>query len=202
MQPPADDAWESWSPEHLFARLGASDGDWYIVGGWALDLWHGQPTRSHEDLEFAVPARQSWHFRRKLSDLEFFTADNGKIVHLPLAQQLPDDVWQQWGADMEAGRWRIDMMVDRGPPDLWLYKRDPSLSMPRAEAIRSTAGGIRYLAPHLVLLFKAKHTREKDEQDFRNALDHLSAPEKSQLFQLLEIFHPGHVWIQALQSKV
>ena len=201
MQPPADDAWEPWSPEHLFARLGGADGDWYVVGGWALDLWHGRPTRPHEDLEFSVPVRQSDHYRRHLSDLEFFAAKDGSLVRLPLGQELPEDVWQQWGADMKAGRWRIDMMADRGSPDLWIYKRDPSFSMPRAEAIRSTASGIRYLAPHLVLLFKAKYVRDKDQQDFRNALGRLQAREKSQLCQWLESLHPGHAWIQALRSS-
>jgi len=201
MQPPADDAWEPWSPEHLFARLAGSDGDWYVVGGWALDLWHGEPTRPHEDLEFAVLACQSGHYRRHLSELEFFAANDGTLAHLPLAQHLPEDVWQQWGADMTAGRWRIDMMVDRGAPDLWIYKLDPSLSMPRVEAIRSTACGIRYLAPHLVLLFKAKHAREKDEQDFRNALPRLGASERSLLCRWLELFHPGHSWVQALHSS-
>lgn len=201
MQPPADDAWEPWCPKYLFARLGGADGDWYVVGGWALDLWHGRETRPHEDLEFSVPARLSGHYRRHLSDLEFFTAKDGRLDHLSSEQQLPEDIWQQWGADMEAGRWRIDMMVDRGPPDLWIYKRDPSLSMPRVEAIRSTVCGIRYLAPHLVLLFKAKHAREKDQQDFCNALAYLRAHEKSELSQWLEIFHPGHTWIQELQSS-
>lgn len=49
-----------------------SDTDWYIVGGWALDLWYGEPTRAHEDLEFSVPACQAQRYRGVLSDLEFF----------------------------------------------------------------------------------------------------------------------------------
>ena len=199
MQPPADDAWEAWSPEHLFVRLDAAGEDWYVVGGWALDLWHGRPTRPHDDLEFSVLVGRSGHYRRHLWDLEFFSAADGRLVHLEPGEEFPKDSWQQWGADMEAGRWRVDMMADRGSPDLWIYKRDPSLSMPRAEAIRSTASGIRYLAPHLVLLFKAKYVREKDQQDFRNALAHLHAGEKSKLCQWLESFHPGHASIQALQ---
>jgi len=70
--------------------------------------------------------------------------------------------------------------------------------MPRAEAIRSTASGIRYLAPHLVLLFKAKHAREKDQQDFGNAASRLETHEKSKLRRWLETYHPRHGWIQAL----
>ncbi|NSZ61090.1 amino acid transporter (plasmid) [Agrobacterium tumefaciens] len=199
MQPPPDDAWEAWSPEELVARLGRADTDWYIVGGWALDLWHGEQTRAHEDLEFSVPACQAQGYRSVLSDLEFFTARDGKLDHLPRVEPLPEDVWQLWGADIGAGRWRVDMMVDRGSLDMWVYKRDPSLTLPRAKAIRATAGGIRYLAPHIVLLFKARHAREKDDQDFRNALPRLESTERSALHRWLEALHPGHAWIQELR---
>ncbi|MFN4273036.1 MAG: nucleotidyltransferase domain-containing protein [Aliihoeflea sp.] len=200
MQPPPDDAWEPWSPDELFARLGGSDTDWYVVGGWALDLWHGEPTRAHEDLEFSVPVSKTHRYRGILSGLEFFTVKDGRCDHLPLGETLPIGVWQLWGADIGARRWRVDMMVDRGLPDMWVYKRDPSFTLPRAKAIRATAGGIRYLAPHIVLLFKAKHAREKDHLDFRNALPRLNSSEQSSLCRWLEALHPGHAWLQELQS--
>lgn len=200
MQPPPDAAWEPWSPGDLFARLGGSDTDWYVVGGWALDLWHGEPTRVHEDLEFSVFASRAQRYQGVLSDLEFFTVRDGKLTHLPLVQPLPKDVWQLWGADIGAGRWRVDMMGDRGSPDMWVYKRDPTFTLPRTEAIRATAGGIRYLAPHIVLLFKARHAREKDHWDFRNALPRLELSERTALRRWLELWHPGHAWIEELQS--
>lgn len=116
-------------------------------------------------------------------------------------EPLPTDVWQHWGADVGAGRWRVDMMVDRGSSDMWVYKRDPSFTLPRANAIRATAGGIRYLAPHIVLLFEARHAREKDHRDFRNALPRLEFNEKFALCRWLEVLHPGHTWIQELQPN-
>jgi hypothetical protein len=187
-------------PEELVARLVGADTDWYIVGGWALDLWHGEQTRAHEDLEFSVRACQAQRYSSILSDLEFFTARDGRLDHLSRIEPLPEDVWQLWGADLGAGCWRVDMMVDRGSPDIWVYKRDPSFTLSRTEAIRATADGIRYLAPHIVLLFNARHVREKDHQDFRNAVPRLESSEKSALRRWLEVRHPGHVWIQELQS--
>lgn len=200
MRPPADDAWEPWSPEQLAGRLAGTGGDWYIVGGWALDLWLGRSTRAHQDLEFSVSASECGRYRRHLSGLAFFAAKDGRLTPLAPSQRLPDDIWQQWGADMACARWRVDMMVDRGTPELWIYKRDPSFSIPRLEAIRTTASGIRYLAPHLVLLFKAKSPREKDQHDFRMALAHLTALEKSQLTEWMRLFHPDHAWLAALRS--
>jgi hypothetical protein len=201
MKPLPENAWDPWSPDELFARLDGSGLDWYIVGGWALDLWHARPTRTHEDLEFSVRCDQIGRCREMLSELEFFMAKDGKLSHLPSAAPLPADAWQQWGADMDAGCWRVDMMVDRGTSDLWVYKRDPSLSMPRAVALRKTASGISYLAPSLVLLFKAKHVREKDNQDFHTALPKLEPHEKANLRRWLERLHPGHQWLEALQAS-
>jgi hypothetical protein len=154
----------------------------------------------HEDLEFSVLSSETKRYRRILSDLEFYAVKDGRLRHLPLTDTLPIDVWQQWGADPAAGCWRVDMMVDRGSHDLWVYKRDPSLTMPRTEAIRETAEGVQYLAPSIVLLFKAKHVRDKDNEDFCNALPRLDLREKSDLRRWLEAMHPGHKWIEALKS--
>jgi hypothetical protein len=64
--------------------------------------------------------------------------------------------------------------------------------------VRRNATGIPYLAPSLVLLFKAKHRREKDEADFQAALPWLGAQKKAELRGWLTAFHPGHAWIGSL----
>ncbi|MBA8881088.1 type IV secretory pathway TraG/TraD family ATPase VirD4 [Phyllobacterium myrsinacearum] len=43
MQHIPDDAWDAWTPELLFERFRYQHPPWYVVGGWALDLWHGYP---------------------------------------------------------------------------------------------------------------------------------------------------------------
>jgi hypothetical protein len=50
----AHDAWSPWHPRELAQRLEGMSKPWCIVGGWALDLWHGHETRAHEDIEFTV----------------------------------------------------------------------------------------------------------------------------------------------------
>ena len=51
---PDDDAWGAWHPADLARRLHGLERPWCVVGGWALDLWHGRQTRDHEDLELAT----------------------------------------------------------------------------------------------------------------------------------------------------
>ncbi|MGL4237572.1 nucleotidyltransferase domain-containing protein [Tabrizicola sp.] len=199
MMPLPENAWDAWSPDELSARLGRSTADWYVAGGWALDLWHGHQTRAHDDLEFAVRPEQIESCRKSLSELEFFIASAGTLTHLPSTVTVPADTWQLWGADLAAGRWRVDMMLERGTPEFWAYKRDPLIRLPRAAAIRRSAAGISYLAPSIVLLFKAKYHREKDERDFQAALPKLQSNEKADLRRWLEQLHPGHDWIAMLR---
>ena len=64
--------------------------------------------------------------------------------------------------------------------------------------VSRTAGGIPYLNPAAVLLFKAKHRRPKDEEDFAYAVPKLPAAERRWLRDCLERLHPEHEWAKAL----
>jgi hypothetical protein len=56
--------------------------------------------------------------------------------------------------------------------------------------------GIPYLAPEIVLLFKAKHAaRGKDAADFARALPLLDGQRREWLADALRVVHPGHDWI-------
>ncbi|MGY5804830.1 nucleotidyltransferase domain-containing protein [Rhizobium sp. LEGMi12c] len=190
-------AWNAWHPADLMKRLG-TDIHWYVVGGWALDLWHGRQTREHEDLEFAVLREDIANARSLLAELAFFSVVDGQIDYLPSSVPPAVHVAQLWGADPKQGCWRVDMMPEHGTPATWIYKRDPSLAMPRGDMIRKTADGLPFLAPAAILLFKAKHRRNKDEKDFDLALPRLAASERADLRLWLERLHPDHDWIARL----
>ncbi len=200
MQHIPDDAWDAWAPELLFERLRNQSLPWYVVGGWALDLWHGYQTRDHEDLEFCVLSEDVDLFRAQLCELDFFEVRDGTFTYLAPGMRPRSDTTQLWGADTANGRWRVDMMIEHGTVEDWIYKRDPSFRLPRSTAIRETPNGIPYLAPALALLFKAKHVRAKDAQDFQAALRKLGDQEKSHLSGWLEAMYPRHEWIMPLRK--
>jgi hypothetical protein len=58
--------------------------------------------------------------------------------------------------------------------------------------------GVPYLAPEIVLLFKAKHPRAKDQSDFAGVLPVLGPIRRAWLAAALRRTHPGHRWITAL----
>ena len=195
---PDHDAWSAWYPLELASRLAGVSKPWCIVGGWAVDLWHGRQTRDHDDLEFTVLREDIGIFRNALKGLDFYTAGNGVVEPLPHDAELPADITQIWCLDSIERRWRVDMMIEPGTPQTWICKRDPTIFGPRHEFVRSTTGGIPYLAPASVLLFKAKYQRAKDEIDFENVLPKLAVSERVWLKASLAVVHPGHDWISAL----
>lgn len=200
VEPPGPDRWDAWSPEELRDRLGGVSSSWYVAGGWALDLWHGHATRVHEDLEFCILHERFGAFRAALGGFDLFAAGDGRVWRLPEGDDLPADVHQVWGLDQAAGAWRFDMMIEPGTEAVWRYKRDPSLARPRGEAVRVSRSGIPFLDPALVLLFKAKHARDKDEADLRRAWPKLPAADRRWLAARIGHHHPGHHWLGLLRE--
>jgi hypothetical protein len=90
------------------------------------------------------------------------------------------------------------MMIEDGTSDLWVYKRNPAIAVPRGDIVATTPNGIRDLKPAAALLFKAKYQRPKDEADFANALPKLQRSERTWLKDCLELCHPGNGWADRL----
>ncbi|MDR0242742.1 MAG: hypothetical protein LBJ65_14170 [Burkholderia sp.] len=195
---PDQDAWSAWQPAMLAQRLSDIHLPWCVVGGWAIDLWHGVQTREHDDLEFTILREDFSRFRLALDDLTFCTAHAGIVEELPENQDGTSEVMQFWGFDPAAECWRVDMMIEPGTREWWAYKRDPSFKRPRIEMVMRTADGIPYLNPSAVLLFKARDCRPKDQQDFDRTLPTLPASERRWLKDCMDVLHPGNEWGRVL----
>lgn len=195
---PGEEHWDPWTPAELSRRLNCVSKPWCIVGGWALDLWHGEKTREHDDIEFTIQRKDLNYFRHALSNMEFYTVDDG-VFELLTAEQIPDNnIFQIWCFDRSAYRWRADMMIETGSDEQWVYKRDRQITRLRSEMVALTPHGIPYLAPSAVLLFKAKYRRPKDEDDFARAAPLLSPSDRLWLKNCLNLLHPHHAWAMAL----
>lgn len=188
--------WDAWHPAEVARRLADVDVRWYVSAGWALDLFHGRQTRPHDDVEIAVPEHGFPAIREALAGFELFAVGDG-YAH-PLDERSLARHHQTWVREPASGTWRLDVMREPWDDDTWVCRRDARIRLPAARVIEHTAAGVPYAAPEIVLLFKAKAVREKDEADFASVLPLLDWPRRRWLAEALELVHPGHRWLGEL----
>ena len=201
-----DPCWQAWRPAEVARRLQDVTAPWCVAAGWALDLFRGEQTREHEDTEVGVPDTVDafGQVRSALADFEFEAAGSGHLW--PLGAAALAATHQTWVSepaptrpDERSGRiYRLDVFREPHDGDHWICRRDETIRLPYTDVIRYTAGSIPYLAPELVLLFKAKHVRPKDQADFDGSLPHMTRRQRETLAGLLARVHPGHPWLAAL----
>jgi hypothetical protein len=193
------DAWQAWTPADAARELTGVDAPWCVVGGWAIDLFVGRTTREHEDLEIAVLRTDFARVRRALHAYRLHVAGEGEVRPLPDDEEPPADRYQNWVLDPAAQAWRMDVMLEPGDDDVWMFRRDPEIRAPRSAMVDRTADGIPFLRPQGTLLFKAKAARPKDEHDLAACLPLMDAPARAWLAKALGQAHPGHPWLDALE---
>jgi hypothetical protein len=104
--------------------------------------------------------------------------------------------------DPSSGRWRVDVI--RAPDDgaSWICALDRNIHLRYDDAVARTSGGIPYLRPELVLLFKGLQTRPKDQADFNSTAPLISTAARAWLAQaLVKTKGDDHPWIGALEGS-
>ena len=105
---------------------------------------------------------------------------------------------QTWLRDPATGQYLVDVFREPHDGDTWICRRDETIRFPYNDIILRTEDGIPYLAPELVLLFKAKAVRPKDQADFDATVPRMRLHQRELLAELLEQVHPGHAWLEDL----
>ncbi|MEY9840673.1 hypothetical protein [Streptacidiphilus sp. EB103A] len=187
----------AWRPEQIAERLGAVGAPWCVAAGWALDLFRGGQSRQHGDLEIAVPAAGFAEVRDCFPEYVFDAVGSGRVWPAADAGVLAV-THQTWLRDPGSGRFLFDVFREPHRGETWICRRDESLQLGYEAVIERTAGGIPYLRPELVLLFKAKAARPKDQADFEGVLPLLGRARRDALAGWLERVHPGHRWLAEL----
>jgi hypothetical protein len=203
---PPLEAWAAWDPWEVADRLRGMTAPWWVVGGWAIELAFGERDssglrhREHEDIEIEV-LRADWVAVRDALGprFAFHPVGDGAVLGALVGDAAPDGPdHQTWVEEIDAQRWRMDVMLQPGSVDEWVYRRDDSLRGPRSTMVATTRDGIPYLLPHAVLFYKAKAARPKDELDLEVMLPLLADAERAWLRAALARFHPGHGWLTLL----
>jgi aminoglycoside-2''-adenylyltransferase len=196
--------WPAWSPAQVATRLSslrtAPDRPlrWAIAGGWAIDLFLGQVTRPHHDLEITVLADDAPAVLQAFGEPQWrWSVPLDNWLH-PMTSPAYHQTHQTWLWSNQAEGFVLDVFRELHDGPTWICRRDTTIRRPWSEVLETTPEGTPYLAPEVVLLFKAKAARDKDVQDFEAALPGLDAHRRTWLRTALEQVHPGHPWISLI----
>jgi len=190
-----DRLWRAWTPAEVADRLAGTSARWYVAAGWALDLFVGGLGRDHDDLEIGVPRERFADIAAAFPDFEWDVVGNGQVWPFP---EEADSMHQTWLRDPATGHYHLDVFREPHRGDHWICRRDALIGRPYDDLIMRTDDGIPYVIPEVVLLFKAKAPRTKDQSDFRQALPMMDATRRSRLAGWLSRVHPGHPWLELL----
>jgi hypothetical protein len=187
----------AWTPDEVAGRLAGISVPWYVAAGWALDLFRGGQTRKHGDVEIAVPAGRFPEIRECFAGFAFDAVGAGRIWESATPEVLVA-THQTWLRDPVTGSYLLDVFREPHDGQTWICRRDETIRLPYTDILGRTADGIPYLLPELVLLFKAKNVRPKDQADFDGSLPLMTYSQRETLTRLLTRVHPGHAWLAAL----
>ena len=189
------------SPLELVAdELKDAQFEWYVSGGWALDLFLEKVERLHHDVDVVVPHRFQLDLQKHLTERgwKFMTPFEKRHEIWPphMRLELPRHQIHAY-----RGEHFIDFLLT-DMNDVWRYRREPLVLRSLEKMSLKSASGIPYLAPELVLLFKSKntsdHERSKDQSDFEKTFPHLEPERRAWLYWALMATSPDHPWIREL----
>ncbi|MGW6701004.1 nucleotidyltransferase domain-containing protein [Nocardia sp. NPDC055049] len=191
--------WDPWTPSVVAARLASCPAPWAVAGGWALDLFAGAISRAHDDIEITVPRTDFPQIAAAFPEYEWDVVGSGELWPYALAASNPE-LHQTWLRDPFTGAFHLDVFREPHDGDTWICRRDPTITLSYTELIRTTANGIPYLVPEVVLLFKAKANRPKDHADFLRVLPLLPEYRLTRLNSWLTQLYPDHPWLTEIYA--
>ena len=163
-----------------------------------MELAVGHVIRKHSDIDVLFLRRDHLAVRELLIACDCWAADPpGKLRKWPMGERLGDDVHDIWCRTASQDDWRIQLMLDESDGSDWVSRRDNGIRAPIQDIARTTSTGVRYLAPHIQLYYKAKNLRDKDEVDFDAVLGSGISVDKSWLRNAISrSYGAQHPWLE------
>jgi hypothetical protein len=129
-----------------------------------------------------------------LDDWDLHVAEDGKLRPLPPRPSVDPPLHAVWCRPNPEAGWAFEVLLNDSDGERWLFRRDHRVGRGVDTIAEMSADGTPFLAPEIVLLFKAKQRRAPDEVDFSMVLPTLGAERRRWLRGALEVVHPGHPW--------
>ncbi len=188
--------WEPLDPAGLSAFMAGFPRPWWIVGGWAIEAFTGLP-REHEDLDLSILSCDVPALRAHVGERWHLWSNAGGTLR-PLDDRFPDVLdpgGQIWVREHAAAPWVLDVPLTPDRDGLWTNKRLPEHVAEVEEVTWVADDGLRYLRPEIVLHFKARLGRPKDDRDLARSWPLLDDTAREWLLAALRATEPGHPWL-------
>ncbi|MQR94323.1 nucleotidyltransferase domain-containing protein [Fictibacillus phosphorivorans] len=179
---------------------------WWIAGGWALDLYLERISREHDDIDVVILRSQHLLLQRYLeSNWEGYKAFKGKLIPWSINERLEDHFDNLWFKKKGESTWAFQVMIIDSENDYWIYKRNGTIRRKLTDIDLKTSEGVPYIKPEIQLLYKGGSSviREKDMVDLENVLPLLKDTSREWLKKSLMIQYPnGHPWIERINMYI
>jgi hypothetical protein len=192
---PALDDWTPLSPREAVELFRDSPGFRAVAGGWAIDLFVGDVTRRHGDVDIQLDRADVGILHASLPGWLLYAA-HGELDLWEPGTPLPDEIHNLWCR--RPGRaWEVQLMLGDFTDTEWVFRRDARIRGPREAAV-VWLDGLPVMAPEIQLLYKSKGALPKDEHDFAQALPRMSPTQRDWLAKSLRTLHGEHPWLAKL----
>ena len=196
--PPPDETLDGTPPPlvALAELLAAFPRAWFLCGGWAVDAWLGRQTRAHADIDLAV-------FAHDLDAVQDHFAGWQLLGH----DDLTPDSEDQWDGralvlpahvHARGEGFDLDIQVGALSGGNLVLNEAPFVARDLAACTGECPWGLPALLPEVLLYYKARELRDRDEADFRALLPHLDEGQIDWLREVIARLEPQHSWLAAL----
>lgn len=182
--------------EYITYLMSGFNKPWFFAGGWAIDLFIGKKTRSHDDVEIALFREDQLELKGYLKGWDFQKVVKGEsclwkneFLELPIHEI---HAFNKQNKDM------LEILLNEKEGGSWLFRRNFEIFYPLNSIWGYSDKGMPYLNPEIALLYKTKNTRQKDHQGFITVKDLLDEKQKKWLKDAIKLQDPDHKWIDLL----
>jgi hypothetical protein len=191
--------WEPLTPSDVARELSGFTRPWWVVGGWAIEARTGY-RREHEDTDISILSTDVPAFVEHMRGRWHVWNNVGGVLH-PLGGRwttVDEPRSQLWLRADAASPWVLDVPLTPSLDGRWTNKFLAGHVATVNEVTWVADNGIRYLLPEIVLVYKARLRRPKDEPDFEATLPILTAERRQWMRLALTSIAPGHHWLEKL----
>ncbi|AUB36659.1 Catechol 2,3-dioxygenase or other lactoylglutathione lyase family enzyme [Nostoc flagelliforme CCNUN1] len=174
---------------------------WFVAGGWAIDLFIGDVTRVHKDIEIAIFRKDQSRLREYLFGWEFTKVINGKMEPWNEDEWLELPIHEIHAHTKNNLLSELEILLDECSQSEWRFRRNLDIARPLSMIRLRSDIGVPFLAPEIVLLYKAKNPRSKDEDDFYRVCRLLDEERQVWLKQAITVCYPRHHWLTELDAS-